>query len=96
MIKVTEAKANDDFSLDLKFNDGRQKRFDVKPYLDYEVFKPLKDLNYFKRIRIAFGTVQWSDEQDISPDTLYLEGEEFGAVNFYESSQRDEIEQLGR
>ncbi len=76
MIKVTEAQANEDFSLDLKFSDGRQKRFDVKPYLDYEVFKPLKDLNYFKRIKIAFGTVQWTDEQDISPDTLYLESKE--------------------
>ncbi len=76
MIKVTEAKANDDFSLDLKFSDGKRKRFDVKPYLDYEVFKPLKDLNYFKRIKIAFGTVQWTDEQDISPETLYLESKE--------------------
>ena len=76
MIKVLEATANDDFSLDLKFNDERRKCFDMKPYLDYEVFKALKDLNYFKRIKIAFGTVQWTDEQDISPDTLYLESKE--------------------
>ncbi|MDQ6786385.1 MAG: DUF2442 domain-containing protein [Acidobacteriota bacterium] len=58
----------------LEFDGGSVRRFDAKPYLDYEVFKPLKDLNYFKRIKIAFGTVQWSDEQDISPETLYLEG----------------------
>lgn len=76
MIKVIEAKPNEDYSLDLKFSDGSTKRFDVKPYLDYEVFKRLKDLNYFKRTKIAFGTVQWMDEQDISPDTLYLEGED--------------------
>ncbi len=48
MIKVIDAKADEDFSLDLKFSDGKRKRFDAKPYLDYEVFKPLKDLNYFK------------------------------------------------
>ncbi len=76
MRKVINAKAENDFSLILEFNDGSVRRFDVKPYLDYEVFKPLKDLNYFKRIKIAFGTVQWTDEQDISPDTLYLEGKE--------------------
>lgn len=76
MIKVVEAQAGEDFSLDLKFSDGKRKRFDAKPYLDYEVFKPLKDLNYFKRIKIAFGTVQWADEQDISPETLYLESKE--------------------
>jgi len=74
MNKVTGVTANDDFSLDLKFNDGSVKRFDAKPYLDYEVFRELKDLNYFKQVKLAFGTVQWPHEQDISPDTLYLEG----------------------
>jgi len=78
MIKVIEAKANDDFSLNLKFSDGSQKCFDVKPYFDYEVFQSLRDINYFKQIKIAFGTVQWPDEQDISPETLYFEGREIG------------------
>ncbi len=73
MNKVLAVKANDDFSLDLKFNDCSVRRFDVKPYLDYEVFRELKDLSYFKKVRIAFGTVQWQHEQDISPETLYLE-----------------------
>jgi hypothetical protein len=63
----------DDFSLDLRFDDGSFKRFDAKPHLKYEVFRELKDLNYFKQIRLVFGTVQWPHEQDISPETLYLE-----------------------
>jgi uncharacterized protein DUF2442 len=74
MNKVIAVTANNDFSLDLEFNDGSIKRFDAKPYLDYEVFRELKDLDYFKQVRIAFGTVQWPHEQDISPETLYLEG----------------------
>ena len=74
MNKVTAVKANDDFSLDLRFSDGSVKRFDAKPYLDYEVFCELKDLNYFRKVDLAFGTVQWPNEQDISPETLYLEG----------------------
>lgn len=96
MKKVISAKANDDFTLDLQFNDGVQKRFDVKPYLDFAVFKELKNPDYFKNIKIAFGTVQWAHEQDISPETLYLEGEEASEKGFYESSNRNEIEQLGR
>jgi len=72
--RVIAVTANNDFSLDLEFNDGSVKRFDVEPYLDYEVFRELKDLDYFKQVRIAFGTVQWPHEQDISPETLYLEG----------------------
>ena len=74
MNKVIAARANDDFSLDLKFNDGSIKRFDAKPYLDYEVFRELKDSGYFKQVTVAFGTVQLPHEQDISPETLYIEG----------------------
>lgn len=73
MHKVVAVRANDDFSLDLKFADGSEKRFDVKPYLEYGIFNELKDKNYFKRVKIAFGTVQWPNEQDISPETLYIE-----------------------
>lgn len=32
MNKVIAATANDDFSLDLEFDDGSRKRFDAKPY----------------------------------------------------------------
>ena len=49
MNKVTAVKANDDFSLDLSFNDGSVKRFDTRPYLDYGAFRELKDLNYLQR-----------------------------------------------
>jgi len=74
MNKVVAVTAGDNFSLSLKFNDGSVKTFDVKPYLDHEVFRELKDLDYFRQVRIAFGTVQWPHEQDISPETLYIEG----------------------
>ena len=73
MNKVIAVTANDDFTLDLKFNDGSVRRFDTKPYFDYEVFSELKDPEYFKQVSVAFGTVQWPHEQDISPETLYLE-----------------------
>ena len=74
MNRVVEAKANDDFSLDLRFADGCVKRFDVKPYLNLGIFSELQDLDYFKQVSVAYGTVQWPNDQDISPETLYLEG----------------------
>ena len=73
MHKVVAARANDDFTLELKFEDDSVRKFDVKPYLEYGIFKELKDKSYFKRVKVAFGTVQWPNEQDISPETLYLE-----------------------
>ena len=73
MKKVIAVKANEDFSLELKFNDNSVRRFDARPYLDFGVFRELKDIGYFKQAKIAHGTVQWPHEQDISPDTLYIE-----------------------
>ena len=75
MIKVTAVRANEDYTLDLSFSDGSVKRFDMKPYLKYEVFKELNDLTYFKQVKLAFGTVQWPHDQDIAPETLFVEGE---------------------
>jgi hypothetical protein len=74
MKKVISVKPNDDFSLIVKFNDGKIKRFDVKPYLAQGVFQELKNRDYFKNVSIVFDTVQWEHEQDISPETIYIEG----------------------
>ena len=81
MKKVIAVKANEDFSLELKFNDNSIRKFDARPYLDVGVFTELKDLGYFKQVRIAFGTVQWPHEQDIRPETLYIESRPIGDSN---------------
>ena len=81
MKKVVAVKANEDFTLDLQFNDGSLRRFDVTPYLNYGIFTELKDSRYFQQVRIAFGTVQWPHKQDISPETLYLESAPLNETN---------------
>ena len=89
MKKVVSAKANDDFTLILEFNNGAIKKFDVKPYLEIGIFRELKDPNYFKNFRLVFGTVQWKNEQDFSPDTLYLEG-----VSVFENELSNNLEKV--
>ena len=89
MKKVVAVTANEDFTLDVQFNDGSRRRFDAKPYLDYGVFTELKDIRYFQQVRIAFGTVQWPHEQDIGPETLYLESVPLDAMNRDESEQQN-------
>ena len=75
MNKVTEATPNDEFTIDLRFDDGSLRRFDAKPYLDKGVFRELKNIHYFRNLSLAYGTVQWPNEQDFAPDTLYIESE---------------------
>ena len=71
--RVRFVQPNKDFTLNLIFDNNERKMFDVKPYLEYGVFKELKDLSLFYSVKPFLGTVQWQNEQDFCPDTLYLE-----------------------
>jgi hypothetical protein len=66
--------ANDNWTLDVAFDDGIERRFDLKPLLDCEAFEPLRNLNVFKTIRNCGYFVEWINEIDLSADTLYLDG----------------------
>jgi len=70
-----------DYKLRLHFADGVVKIFDVVPFLDKGIFTQLKDVDYFIRVRTAFGAVQWPNEQDFSKDTLYLLGKPEPTLN---------------
>jgi hypothetical protein len=45
----------------------------MKPYLDFGVFKELRDLKLFKSVRLSFDTVEWPNEADLDPEILYSE-----------------------
>jgi hypothetical protein len=74
MRTITNVHANNDWTLDVVFNDGAERRFDAKPLLQCEAFKALRDLNAFKAVRSGGYYVEWENEADLSADTLYLEG----------------------
>jgi len=63
-----------EYRLRLKFKNGEEKIFDMKPYLETGIFKALKDEKIFKTIKVGFDTVEWANEADIDPETLYHEG----------------------
>ena len=80
MNRVSSATANNDFTLELTFDDGTVRLFDTKPYHDKGIFTDLKNLEYFKDFEIIYGTVQWKNEQDFAPETLYIESVELVEV----------------
>ncbi|RKL63754.1 DUF2442 domain-containing protein [Thermoanaerobacteraceae bacterium SP2] len=73
--RVKDVKPNKDYTLTLVFTNGEIGIFDMKPYLNDGVFKELKDWNMFKTVKPFLGSIQWLHEQDLCPDTLYLESE---------------------
>ena len=74
MIIITSIRANDDWTLDVAFTDGAERRFDARPLLDCEAFMDLRNIGMFKRIRNCGYFVEWDNEADLSAETLYLQG----------------------
>ncbi|HOT27139.1 MAG TPA: DUF2442 domain-containing protein [Candidatus Ozemobacteraceae bacterium] len=78
--RIKSVKANQDYTLNLFFENGEERVFDCRPYLDIGVFKELKELPYFFKATVQMGTVSWPHEQDFCPDTLYIESKAIKSV----------------
>jgi len=67
---VKTVKPLTDYQLYVEIEDGRCGIFDVKPYLEFGMFRELKNSHYFNQVHILYGAITWPNEQDIAPETL--------------------------
>ena len=72
---VQSVKALRDYRLELLFENGERRIFDLKPYLGRGVFACLQNRATFQAARVVAGSVEWPGEVDLSYDTLYLESQ---------------------
>jgi hypothetical protein len=71
--RVIDVKPESNYTLRLYFTSGEVRRFDMKPYLHVGVFRALQDVEMFRTVRPFLDSVQWANEADLCPDTLYLD-----------------------
>jgi hypothetical protein len=73
---VKDVRYVSEYKLLLTFEDGVVKLVDMKPHLEGEIFEPLKNINYFKTVRVNpdIDTIVWENDADFSPDFLYKVG----------------------
>lgn len=76
MVKVISAEPMENYKLKVLLSTGKQGIFDVSPYLDKGVFFELKEREYFRQVKVAFGGIMWPHEQDFSVETIEYELEE--------------------
>ena len=67
-IQVTPQK---DYFLEIIFDNGEKRRFDVRPYIRGEWYGELREQDYFRQVKADGFTVVWPHGQDICPDELY-------------------------
>jgi len=69
--KAKKVKPLEDYILEIEFDNGEIKRFDVKPYLNHKIFEELKNIKIFNTVKIAGLSIEWENGVDICPDELY-------------------------
>ncbi len=70
---VKHVRPLEDYQLEVIFENGESRIFDMKPYLQRGVFVRLQNRAAFRAARVVSGSVEWPGELDLSYDTLYLE-----------------------
>ena len=72
---VKQVRPLEDYQLELIFENGEHRIFDVEPYLHRGVFVRLQNRATFQAVRVVAGSVEWPGDLDLSYDTLYLESQ---------------------
>ena len=71
--RVKNVKPDKDYTLYLWFDNGEEGILDMKPYLDKGIFRALRNEEMFNTVKPFIGTIQWANEADLCPDTVYLD-----------------------
>jgi len=67
---IINIKPESDGVLFVVSDDGRTGTFDIKPYLNYEAFEPLRDIKEFTKVSNGGYFIQWPCGADLSADTI--------------------------
>lgn len=63
--------------LEVHFEDGERRFFDMTPYLHYPIFQSLQKKSFFRQVKLQHGVPTWPNEADMSPERIYVEGDLF-------------------
>jgi len=74
IISVTKAEYIKDYFIMLNFDNGEKGIVDLKSTIfndKRKIFKPLRNVDFFKNFSLDSWTINWENELDLSPEYLY-------------------------
>lgn len=93
MFKPMEVKALPDYKIHVKFEDGTEGEVDLSHLAGKGVFKLWNDYSQFEKIYIGnHGSISWSDEVDICPDSVYLKITGKSPKELFPNLQKEEVD----
>jgi uncharacterized protein DUF2442 len=75
MHSVKKVEYLEDYKLKLHFDDNKIKIIDLEHFVTNakNMFLPLKNVNYFKKVKTDGTTIVWPNGVDLCPDVLYAQ-----------------------
>lgn len=72
LYKVVDFKVVGVYSIWARFDDGTEQIIDLEPILQGEMWGPLRDPHYFRRVKLdpIACTLSWPNGADFDPETL--------------------------
>ena len=76
LLHVTRVRHIRGYTLELEFSDGMVKVADLTDELYGEVFAPLKDVAFFRQVKVnkETNTIEWPNGADFAPEFLHQVG----------------------
>ena len=74
LARIIAVEPLDGYRLRLTFSDGFVREVDLADTLDGPVFDPVRDPEFFRRVKVDGGTIAWPNGADLDPDVLYWGG----------------------
>jgi len=71
LLDVISVKTPDNHTLELVFENGEKRIFDMNPFFEKKPFIKLSNSPLFFKAAVEYGTVVWPGNIDIAPDTLW-------------------------
>ncbi|NLK61857.1 MAG: DUF2442 domain-containing protein [Fusobacteria bacterium] len=76
IIGVKDVEYIREYIIKVTFDNNESKIVDLKNFIEGEIFEPLKEIDYFRNVRVDedIETVCWDNGADFSPEFLYETG----------------------
>ena len=68
---ITKVVPDKDFALTITFDNGEEGVLDLKPHLQFGVFKKIADYDVFRTVHVSFDTIEWDCGVDLDPEYVY-------------------------
>lgn len=71
----------DNYRLQVLFESGETKIYDMLPLLEYPFYQKPKNKHLFKTVKVQDITLEWASGEDICPDELYQNSQKTDSVD---------------